>query len=316
MDKNSFFKQTALVWVIVGLVICLSFVSDRFFTTRNFLYIFQRVALMGIVATGMTIVIITAGIDLSVGSMQCLAAFIVTKLYVHAGVPLLLSVVLTFAIAVGLGWGYGSLISKTKIPAFIVTLGLMAIFRASSEIMSNTQAIPGLPYSVTWWVIGRIGGVPVITIIWLGSVAIFYFIEKKVKMGRYFYVIGGNAEAGHKAGINTRFYGILTYVFVAILASISGVLLAAKMTASVPEMGRGLELECIAAVVIGGTSLFGGRGSVIRTIQGVIFLSVINNGLVLLGFKEFGRQFFFGVVLLIVVGLANIGAAKRLLPVE
>jgi len=108
----------------------------------------------------------------------------------------------------------------------------------------------------------------------------------------------------------------LPYVFVAVLASISGVLLASKMTASVPEMGWGLELQCIAAVVIGGTSLFGGRGSVLRTIQGVIFLSVINNALVLLGFKEFGRQFFFGVVLLLVVGLANIGATKKLLPIE
>lgn len=322
MNKSNkikkFLQNNRLLFITLLAILIMSMVNPSFSTKRNFINISQRMAFTGIVACGAAFVIITGGIDLSVGSMQALSAFFMAKFFVIYGIPLPLSIIITLLICTFLGAIIGVLVSKFKVPAFIVTLGCMQTFRALSEIINKAQPISGFPSSFNWWANGRVLGIfAPVTIVWLIVVIISLFIEKKLKVGRYIYVIGGNSEAGKLSGININFYNILPYIFTSFLASLSGILLVARLNATVPEMGTGFELAVIAAICIGGISLMGGKGSEIDVFIGVIFLTVLNNILVILGFNAFIRQIFTGIFIIIAVALSNVNIREkdRILPV-
>jgi len=322
MYKSKKFKNilqdNRLLFITLLSILIISIVNPSFSTKGNIINITQRMAFTGIVACGVAFVIITGGIDLSVGSMQALSAFIMAKSFVIYGIPLPLSIIITLLMCTSLGAIIGILVSKFKVPAFIVTLGGMQTFRALSEIINKAQPISGFPSSFNWWASGRVLGIfTPITIVWLIVFIISLFIEKKLKVGRYMYVIGGNIEAGELSGININFYNILPYIYTSFLASLSGILLVAKLNATVPEMGTDFELAVIAAICIGGISLMGGKGSQIDVFIGVIFLTVLNNILVILGFNAFIRQIFTGVFIIIAVALSNVNTRgkDRILPV-
>jgi len=309
-------KKSGLFWVLVAAIVVMGIYNPRFLSLMNFVNLAQRMAFVGIVACGMTFVIITGGIDLSVGSVQAISAFIMAKLFVIYRLPLGLAIISTLVICTVLGIVSGTLISRARIPAFIVTLGFLQTYRALSEVVNQAQPIGGIPRVLSWWVIGRAFGIfPPIFLIWVGIVLVFWFVEKRLRLGRYMFVIGGNAEAGQLSGVNTKAYNVVPYVLTSLLAALSGILMAGKLTAAIPEVGQGFELDVIAAVCIGGVSLMGGRGTMIQVVLGVIFLTVLNNITVIIGFKDFQRQILTGIFILIAVAISNVGSERKILPV-
>lgn len=309
-------RKSGLFCLLIAAIVIMGIYNPRFLSLMNFVNLAQRMAFVGIVACGMTFVIITGGIDLSVGSVQAISAFIMAKLFAIYGLPLGISIVVTLVICTILGIVSGTLISRARIPAFIVTLGFLQTYRALSEVINQAQPIGGIPRTLSWWVIGRAFGIfPPIFLIWVGIVLVFWFIEKRLRLGRYMFVIGGNAEAGQLSGINIRAYNVIPYLLTSLLAALSGVMMAGKLTAAIPEVGQGFELDVIAAVCIGGVSLMGGRGTMMQVVLGVIFLTVLNNVTVIIGFNDFQRQILTGVFILIAVAVSNLGSERKILPV-
>jgi ribose transport system permease protein len=287
-------------------IILFSCLSPFFFTTDNILNVTLQTSITAIIAAGMTFVILTAGIDLSVGAMVAFSGVIATSL-LKLNLPFAASFLL--AVAVGLGIGAfsgafaGLFITRFNITPFIVTLALMTIWRGSSYIYTDGRPIWGLPDQFGFLGSGRIAGIPVPTIIMVCIYLAAYVLLKRTKFGRYIYAVGGNREAARLAGINTNKIILLVYVISGTLAAISGIILASRMNSGQPNAGLMYEMDAIAAVVVGGTSLFGGRGSIVGTFFGAMLIGVLRNGLNLLNVGSYVQMVVLGAVILLAVML-------------
>ncbi|MBX2883229.1 MAG: ABC transporter permease [Granulosicoccus sp.] len=290
---------------LIGLLLLctvLSLTTDTFLSLRNFLNILDQITVIGIIAVGMTFVILIAGIDLSVGSVLALSMMVLGYLNVEAGMPMgiaipgaLLAAALTGAIA-------GVIITEFKVPPFIATLAMMSIARGLANMITNGSQIIGFP---PWFNLGAIirhGGFLTITVAVMLLVFIVALVFQQLrKGGRILYAIGGNPEVARLAGINVKRATILVYTTCAALSGLAGVLLAARLDAVQPSIGIAYELDAIAAVVIGGTSLSGGTGGIGGTIIGVLIIGVLRNGLNLLGVSPFLQAVIIGLVIVLAV---------------
>ncbi|WGS64679.1 ABC transporter permease [Marinitoga aeolica] len=302
MNKNVILKKMKEYPAIVGFIgisIFFAILSDRFFTFSNIINVFRQVSIQAIMAFGMTMVIISGGIDLSVGSIFALSAVIMASIL--KGGSVILGIVVALLIGALMGFANGFIVAKGRIQPFIVTLATMAIGRSLTLVYTQGMPITGLPSSFR--IIGRgdLLGIPYPIIIMLGMFILIWFILSNTKLGLYTYAIGGNETAAKLSGVKIIKYKIIIYMISGVLSAVSAMLLTARLNSAQPTFGSGYELDAIAAVVLGGASLSGGRGSVIGTIFGALIMGVINNGLNLLNVSPFYQQAVKGAVILIAV---------------
>jgi ribose transport system permease protein len=287
--------------VIAFIIICaaMTALSPVFLSVTNVLNVVRQSSIFGIMAIGMTFVILTGGIDLSVGSILAVAGAISAGM-LKGGAGLLPVVILALVIGIGCGLANGVLITLGRIAPFVVTLGMMSIGRSLTLIYTKGYPISGFTGSFRFIGGGDILSMPFPIIVFLLTVVVAWLILTQTRLGRYTYAIGGNEETVKLSGINADFYKTLVYVISGITAAMSALILTSRLNSAEPVAGQGYELDVIAAVVIGGTSLSGGRGSVWGTLIGALLIGVINNGMNLLGISPYFQ--------LLVKGLIIIGA--------
>lgn len=300
--------ELGMFGVLLLLCLFLSVFAKNFLTEGNIRNVLWQVTAIGIIAIGQTLVILTAGIDLSVGGIAALAAMGGGTIMMHTNVAL--GIVMTLVIAAALGLANGLFISYGGLAAFIVTLGMLSIATSLTYVISDQRSITGLSESYRLLGRGSIGGIQYYTIIFVVLFALGHILLTKTKPGRFFYAIGSNEEAARLSGIDVRFYKTLPYVISGLLCGIAALILSGRLGVIDPDTGRGYELQSIAAVVIGGTSLFGGKGSMIGTLIGVFLIGVLNNGLNLMKVTPFWQGTAVGVVIILSVLLERLARPR------
>ncbi len=301
--------QFGIVLALVLIALALGLSNEYFFTANNLSNVLRQVSINGILAVGMTFVIVTGGIDLSVGSLLAftgmVAASVVSGPSAHN--PLAGAALAIVAGAV-LGACSGGLIAYLRLPAFVVTLGMLSVARGLTLIWNDGMPISNLPDAFKFLGQGEWLGVPAAALIFgtvtaLGWIALHYTVY-----GRWIYAVGGNIRSARMSGIRTTGIIFSVYMLMGALSGVAGTILTARTTAALPQAGVGYELDAIAAVVIGGTSLAGGVGSVLFTLVGVLIIGVINNGLDLLGVSSYYQQVIKGVI---IIGAVLIDRARH-----
>lgn len=301
--------ELRMLVLLVLLSLVLSLISPYFFTLNNIFNLMDQSVITGIVAIGQTFVILTAGIDLSVGSLTGVTGIILGLCLSDLPLPLAIAVAI---VAGGLaGFVNGYIITKGRVAAFIVTLGMMSIGRSMAYVLSGANSISQLPDALGDMASSTILAVPVnFTVLAVLYTLAWYYLTF-TKGGRTIYAIGSNVEAARTAGLNVDFYSILVYVISGALSAIAAVFLAARILSIDPIAATGLELDTIAAVVIGGASLFGGRGTIIGTFIGVLIMVLIRNGLNLLNVNPYWQGTAIGSIIIAAVLLERFLSARE-----
>jgi len=294
------FQQWGIIIVLVLLVIVLGVSSPVFLSGRNIRNILQQVSTLGILSMGMTVLMISGGIDLSVGSSISVVAVIVGKL-LKAGVPVGIPILLGLLIGCFIGLINGLLASHTRAHPFILTLGTMTLFQGVAIIITEGYPITDLGDKFEWIGGATIGKIPFIVILFFAVMIVSFFILKYTRLGRKAYAIGGNEYTTYLAGIRVKTFKIIYYMICGFLTGLASLVLSSRISSAIPTMGAGFELQSIAAVVIGGTPLTGGRGSVWGTLTGVLLLGIIANGLNLLHVEASWQYVMTGFVIIIAV---------------
>jgi len=306
---SSFLQQYGIIIAFLVLCVILSSLSHYFLTPNNILNVVRQTSINGILALGMTMVVLTRGIDLSVGSVLALSGIVTASLVtgIHAQN-------LWIAAAAGLGVGAacglvnGLLVAKLAIPPFVATLGMLSIGRGLTLIYSGGMPVADLSRTFLWIGQGDIFGIPVPIFFFLGVFILLWIVLNKTTFGRYVYAVGGNEKSAKTAGIGTKKIIVLVYVISGLLAALGGLILTARTTSGLPQAGQSYELDAIAAVVIGGTSLAGGVGTIQGTLFGALIIGVINNGLNLLGVSSFYQQVVKGCI---IIGAVLLDTARK-----
>ena len=293
-------RQLGTLSGLLGLVLVLWALTPHFLTVSNLLNVAEQAAIIAIVAVGMTFVIITGGIDLSVGSVLAFAGVVMASvLHMEVPVPLALAVALGTGLVCGLV--NGALITVGRLPPFIATLGMMSVARGTALMFTEGRPISGFSGGFRSLATGELLGLPVSVIIMIGVYVVAHFVLTRTKLGRYTYAIGGNEEAALLSGVNVRFYKAAVYGISGLLSGLAAVILTARLNSAQPIAGMMYELDAIAATVIGGTSLLGGEGTVVGTLIGALIMAVLRNGLNLLGVSSFIQQVVIGSVIIAAV---------------
>ncbi|MGY5801980.1 ABC transporter permease [Rhizobium hainanense] len=303
-------KLTGATGPLVGLLalcVFLSLSTDAFLSLRNGLNILDQITVLGIMAVGMTFVILIGGIDLSVGSVLALAMMVMGWTANIAGLPLVAGIAVALVASAVSGLIVGLLVTLFRVPAFIATLAMMSAARGVANMITDGQQIVGFPDWFMMLAIDRHFGVLTATVfLMLAVVAVAWVFLHFRSEGRMLYAVGGNPEVARLAGINVQLVTIAVYVASAVLAGLAGIVLAARLDSVQPSSGFGYELDTIAAVVIGGTSLSGGSGGIGGTLIGVLIIGVLRNGLNLLNVSPFLQQVIIGIVIVLAVGAETI----------
>lgn len=295
---------------IIVLFIFLSVSSPHFLDIANLLNILLQVSISTIIAVGMTFVILTSGIDLSVGPLTAFSSVII-GLMLHLDVGIGIPIITGILVGGLLGFMNGVLIAKLKIPAFIATLGMMSVARGAALFITNGQTIHMFPSDFRFLSAGNMMSVPIPVVYALIVVMIAMFILNYTKFGRYIYAIGGNKEAARLSGINVKSVETWAYIICGITCGIGAVILTGRLNAAQPIAGIGYELDAIAAVIIGGTSLNGGEGTIGGTLMGAILIGMLRNGLNLLNVSPFLQQIVIGAVIVSAVFFDQYRRAKK-----
>ncbi len=296
---------TSLIILLIGF----SLASPNFMQTSNMIAILQATSVNGVLAVAVTLVIITGGIDLSIGTMMTFCAVITGVVLTYAGLPLLLGVIAAIATGAGCGLASGTFVAKMKIPPFIATLGMMLILKGLSLVISGTRPIyfndtPGFSEISRGSLIGEVlpllpipNGVLILFIV-AGLAA---YILGRTVLGRYCYALGSNEEAVRLSGVNTDRWKIAIYAMSGSIVGVAGLLIASRLNSAQPALGLGYELEAIAAVVIGGTSLSGGRGTILGSLIGALIMAVLTNGLRVLSVAQEWQTVVTGAIIILAV---------------
>lgn len=284
------------------LVIGISIISPKFRTGSNFLSLLRQSSINGLIAFGMTCVILTDAIDLSVGSVLALSTVLCAGM-VSAGVPAGIAMILALAIGTVLGAISGFLVTKGRLQAFIATLITMTVYRGLTMIFTGGKPISNLGDSFVLKLVGRgnICRIPIPVILLLVIFAGFYFLLNKTTFGRAVYATGSNWKCAKLAGININKTKIIVYAISGFMSALSGLILLSRLGSAQPTLGSGYELDAIAAVALGGTSMSGGRGKIYGTLIGVLIIAVLNNGLNILGVSSYYQDVIKGFVILVAV---------------
>jgi len=316
-------RYGALIFLIV-LCVVFAVLEPAFLSTRNIFNVIRQVSIYGMLAIGMTFVILTGGIDLSIGSVLALAGLVCAA--VEKGSRGLLGAgageahgyglpaAVAAAIAVGLiaGTSQGLAVSRMKVPPFIVTLGGMSVFRGLALVFSGGQPISAFRAPYKFWGQGMIGPVPVPVILFLVFAIIAYIVLRYTRYGRHIYAVGGNQEAARLSGLNVGALILSVYMIMGFFAGLSGFVLSSRLNSAEQVAGVGYELQVIAGVVIGGTSLtMGGEGGIFGTVVGILLMGVLSNGLTLMNVSPYYQQIIVGLIIVFAVYFDQVVKQRR-----
>ncbi len=294
---------------LIVLLVFFSLASDKFLATGNVIGILQATSVNGVLAVAATLVIITGGIDLSVGTLMTFCAVIAGVVLTYWGMPLPLGILAALATGAVCGAISGTLIAKMRIPPFIATLGMMLILKGMSLVISGTKPIyfndtPLFPEISTGSLVGDVlPWLPLpngVLILFVLAIVVSYILNRTV-LGRYTFALGSNEEAARLSGVNTDFWKITVYSLSGAICGLAGLIIASRLNSAQPALGQGYELDAIAAVVIGGTSLAGGRGSILGTLIGALIMSVLLNGLRILSVAQEWQTVVTGLIIIAAV---------------
>jgi inositol transport system permease protein len=313
-----------LIFLVV-LMAAFAVISPRFLTPLNLFNVMRQVSIYGILAVGMTFVILTRGIDLSVGSLVALtglAAAIVAKGGLESrfavgvgaeahGWGWFTALLVALAVGTVAGWLQGFAITRLNVPPFVVTLGGMSAFRGAALLLAGGGPISGFDPAYSWWGQGYLGPVPVPVIVFLAIALIAHVVLSYTRFGRSVYAVGGNPEAARLSGLKVDRLTLAVYVIIGCLAGLGGFILSARLNSSEAVAGQGYELTVIASVVIGGTSLFGGIGTIFGTVVGTVLIGVLLNGLVLNNVSSYVQQIVIGVIIVLAVAFDTFAKSRR-----
>ncbi len=299
--------------VIILLLICLVFAlgSSDFLTTSNLLNVALQTSIIAIVAIGMTFTILTAGIDLSVGSVMALAGAVAAGLAVRQDLDTFTAIGLALLLGMVIGAINGLMIVKGGMPPFVATLAMLAMARGLTLVYTNGRPIAGLDEIFIFLGTGQVLGIPVPVIIMVFIAIIAHIITRYTRFGLHVYATGGNEEPTRLAGVSTDRVKLSVYIISGLTAAIGGILLTARLWSAQPNAAVGWELDAIAAPVLGGTSLFGGVGSIGGTLVGAFIIGVLSNGLNLMGVPSYYQQVIKGVVFILAVSLDILSKRRR-----
>jgi ribose transport system permease protein len=324
MSTTTFSQQLSQRWkgarnarefnVLMALIVLCAVIyigNPNFGTVFNLQVIVRQVAIFGILALGEMLVILTAGIDLSVGSVVAFVGVSQALLIRSVGLPTPVAILLGLAAAVLIGLYHGTAVAKWGVPAFIVTLGSLSILRGLAVGLTSSYPILIADSSFRWLGQGKVYGVPVPIIIMAVIAAILSFVLNRTRTGRNIYAVGGNPDAARLSGIPVARVLIMVYIAAAFLFGIAGTIVAGRLAQGLPSVAAGYELNAIAATIIGGTSFFGGIGTVRGTLLGAMLMAVIDNALILLGVSAFWYTFVVGAVILLAVTIDVLTTKRR-----
>ncbi|MBG6246331.1 ribose ABC transporter permease [Candidatus Symbiopectobacterium sp. 'North America'] len=306
-SKEWLLEQKSLIALLI-LIAVVSSMSPNFFTVNNLFNILQQTSVNAIMAVGMTLVILTSGIDLSVGSLLALTGAVAASI-VGLEVNALLAVFGALALGAAIGAGTGVIVAKGKVQAFIATLVMMLLLRGVTMVYTNGSPIntgfSDVADTFGWFGIGRPLGIP--TPIWLMVIVFIaaWYMLHHTRLGRYIYALGGNEAATRLSGIRVDKVKIIVYALCGLLSALAGIIEVARLSSAQPTAGTGYELDAIAAVVLGGTSLAGGKGRIVGTLIGALILGFLNNGLNLLGLSSYYQMIVKAAVILLAVLVDN-----------
>jgi inositol transport system permease protein len=322
-DAFTFLARFAPLIFLLLLMLVFAIMEPRFLSSVNLFNVMRQVSITGLLAIGMTFVILTAGIDLSIGSLLAFAGLVAAAV-AKGGMEDRFTVgdetigygwqlAALAAIAVGILGGLlqGIAITKLRVPAFVVTLGGMSVFRGAALLFASGGPISGFQPDYTWWGQGRIFSVPVPVIIFLVAAIIAHVVLSYTRYGRRVYAVGGNPEAARLAGVNVNWVIASVYVIMGFFAGLGAFVLSARLNSAEAVAGTGYELTVIASVVIGGTSLFGGSGSIFGTVIGTVLIGVLLNGLVLMNVNSYIQQIIIGVIIVLAVAFDTFAKSRR-----
>ncbi|MDP9367862.1 MAG: ABC transporter permease [Chloroflexota bacterium] len=297
--------------------------EPAFLSERNLLNVMRQISITGIIAVGMTFVILTGGIDLSVGSLLAFAGIVGAAVAKDArgllaggvtdpgGTAVLEGALAAMGIGLGAGLIHGFLVAKTRVPAFVVTLGGLSVWRGATQVFSQGQPISSFSNDFKYWGQGYVGRVPVPVIIFLAFVVLGAIVLRFTRYGRWIYAVGGNPEAARLSGLNTTGLIMSVYVLSGFCAGLAGFLLTSRLNSAEVVAGQGYELTVIAAVVIGGTSLFGGEGRVLGTLVGAMLIGVLSNGLTLRNVNPYWQPIIIGIIVVLSVFVDQVAKRRR-----
>jgi ribose transport system permease protein len=308
--KSSALREGAgLVVMYVIILVALSLLSPYFLTSRNLINLLLASATMGIIAMVTTMLMVGGGLDLSVGSTVALIGVVISQAQHTLGVWGAVVAGLLVAILIGLINGF--LVTRVGINALITTLGMFSVVRGLAFVFSGGLTEAMLDDSFGKLGRGFIGPIPVPVIVLVIVTIACWIVMRYTQYGRAMYAIGGNAQASHLAGLRVKRYQMLAYVLTALSAGVAGILLTSQLGAGAPQAATGLEISVIAAVILGGTSLAGGKGTIVGTLIGVLILGTLTNGMILLGVSAYYQQIAQGFVLLLAVGLDQLRTRSK-----
>ena len=305
------FKKYGIYFGFILIVIIFSLLSPHFLKSKNISNILVQSSILAIIAVGETIVILTGGIELSVGSVVAFTSLSSAFMIADMGLPIGVGIFLALVCSGLIGLINGVIISYGRVPSFITTLGMMSIARGGALALKGGQPISGIPPGYEMLATTELFGV--IPIFILYTIVIYllgYLFLEKTKGGRYIYAIGGNRDSARLSGVKVKVYETLAYVICGFLAGVGGILLTARLDYATPIAGIGYELDVIAATVIGGTSLAGGEGFIFGTLLGAVMIGTLRNGLTLLNVSAYYQQIIIGMVIIGAVFIDRIKAFK------
>ena len=305
-EMVGFFEKYGVLLFLVVLIAIFTLYNPMFLSVRNIKNILTEVSIYGIIGVGMTYVILTGGIDLAVGSLLAFAAisgaFLMQALGGDFFMGWLVAMLAACAVGTMAGYLHGKVVTRFGVPAFIVTLGGLTVWRGATLIVNDGAPVSGFNEAFRWWGRGDVLGVPVPVLVFMIVALVGYIALRYTRYGRQVYAVGGNPEAARLSGLSVQAVVLSVYVITGFLAGLAGFLLSARLGSAEAVAGSGYELRVIASVVIGGTSLFGGLGGVGGTIIGALLIGVLINGLVIMNVSAYYQQVVIGIIIVLAVG--------------
>lgn len=297
-------QEAGVLLGVLLLGVLFSFGTPHFLDQTNLFNVGRQITMLSIVAFGMTVVMISGGIDLSVGSVMAVAGVTAAALMKRYEAAVPMAVFLSLLAGLGIGTINGLVTNYLCIPAFIATLAMMTIARGLVLLYTTARPIYDFPRSFDFIGQGYVGPVPFPVILLVIMFVLMYLMVRFTVLGRYAYAIGGNSEVARLSGINVKLNSTVLFAICGLCAGIAGVILTSRMAAGEPTSGSGMELDAIAAVVVGGTSMFGGKGSIVGTLLGAILMGFLSNGLSLMGIEPFVQMAISGVIIIVAVTIS------------
>ncbi|TNC72178.1 ABC transporter permease [Rubellimicrobium roseum] len=310
-DPRDLARRYGILIAFAVLCVVLALVNDNFLSTRNILNVLRQTAINGILAIGMTFVILARGIDLSVGSVVALAGIVAASLATTSSTamvaggpyPAALAILVGLAVGAACGAVNGAIVARFNVPSFVVTLAMLSAARGLALLYAEGRPVPALTEGFRAMGTGSVLGVPMPVVIFAGVFLVAWWVLNQSRFGRQVYAVGGNPHAATVSGISVPFVRLSVFVISGALAGLAGMMLAARTGSALTQAGIAYELDAIAAVVIGGTSLAGGVGRVTGTLIGALLIGVMNNGLDLMGVESYYQQVIKGVLIVAAVML-------------